>query len=372
MSYMINIKNYKRKNSVRKKNIIEIFIFFSFFPIYMYASVLSDSAAACAVGEFIVLPTNNFGDPLLNHGSGNVLIYCDEGVWDSEDAEVFVIGSGYGVNSRCIRYVESTNTWLIVFDSGSAPWPKIASSSHGYEHTAIDVTGRKLYHRPGGASVWYWDLDSEGSWTKSSTYGGGVDDYYNAIEFFPDTDSLFCDFGFYTKVCYKQSTNSWGTAQSPQTGEYHTMAHYNPVGQWIGFGGGEGSYGDNFFKYNTSGDITQLADFPVTPVVSANVLTVDPVSGDFILLTENGPWYKYEASSNTWSSLSGTPDPYSYGNAGLGGDYPVVAIPIDTYGVIMFCKYNGNNSRVWIYKHSNTTTPINYPPSIPQNVLVSP
>ena len=321
-------------------------------PSLLFSSALSDSASACAVGDFIVLPTTNFGTSLLDHGSGNVFGYCDKGVWDSDDAEVHFVGSGYGVKSRHIRYKESTNTWDIVFDSGDCPWTKVEASLHGYEHTAIDVDGRYLYHRPQATtSAWRWSLDTDledgVGWVQSSSYSGGSTSNYGALSYFPETDSLF--FNFVNRVvCYDWGTSSYGPDQTP-TQAYQNLSVYNPVYKWIGFGGGTSN--TDFYKYDSLGDITQLEDFPATARVNNSVWSVDPVSGKYILLT-GSTWYEYNPGTDNWSVLSGTPDPYSYGSAGLGS--LVIAIPIDNYGVIMFCKYNGASSRVWLYKHEAT------------------
>ena len=234
---------------------MKILILIILFACSLNASDLSDAANSLNPGEWIFLSTNGFTKEFLNHGTTYVFAYSDKGVWDPINRKAHFIGAGYSVNSRHIVYDEETNTWILEMDDNEVPWAKGASSSHGYEHIAIDVDGRKLYTKMfNDQDLWYRDLDNNAGWTNTSSFSSRIG-VAGALAFFPEMGCLFVNFGEKV-VCYYRSTDSWGDYQDPNQSSYHNLAIYNPVHRWVGFGGGDGD--NHFYKYDSTGTITPL------------------------------------------------------------------------------------------------------------------
>ena len=69
---------------------------------------------------------------------------------------------------------------------------------------------------------------------------------------------------------------------------YNNFALYNPVQKALLFGGGSSVY-----KMASNGTITKMRAPPVSLCVTSAVLSVDPVSGKHIVLTDSAA-YQYE------------------------------------------------------------------------------
>jgi hypothetical protein len=84
---------------------------------------------------------------------------------------------------------------------------------------------------------------------------------------------------------------------------------------------------------------------------------VDPISGRFLVFGQNGSFYEFDALTDTWRQQGATPSFMAIGDYGV---YGAVATSLVSHGVIAVAKYNGDQSKVYLYKHSagsGTTTP---------------
>jgi hypothetical protein len=160
---------------------------------------------------------------------------------------------------------------------------------------------------------------------------------------------------------YRAATNSWvgplNTTPLSDTGDYHNVAEYNPVHKVVIFGGGNGS--GALYKLSANGAVTPLTAAPFPLRVIESIVTVDPVSGDYLVFGRNGEFYKFDVTdgpAGTWTRLAGPP-PFAsplLGSSSSTVDL-VVAAPISTYGVVMFIKHipgNASQTKVYLYKHS--------------------
>jgi hypothetical protein len=85
-------------------------------------------------------------------------------------------------------------------------------------------------------------------------------------------------------------------------------------------------------------------------------LTVDPVSGAYLVFGADGSFYVYDVAADTWTKQSQTnlfAPVLCDGTCDARFVWQVVATPVSTYGVVAFVKFNFGNSTVYIYKHAS-------------------
>jgi hypothetical protein len=82
--------------------------------------------------------------------------------------------------------------------------------------------------------------------------------------------------------------------------------------------------------------------------VTLSNLAVDPVSGKFIVIrSSNDEMHEYDMIAERWRNLN-MKSPFTVVDR-----HCVVSAPISTYGVIIYLSEWGNNSTVWLYKHTS-------------------
>jgi hypothetical protein len=349
------------------------------------ASVLSTTAASMAPNSWVEITTTNINTALLSTvpggASGHITWYADEMPWDSSTHQAFFSGSDHiytytPPGEKTVKYTESSNSWTVI---GQAPWA--AGVQHGYDGSAVDPTRHYFYHHPfTQANIQRFNITT-GTWGSmpAFTFTSDITSCCGALEYFPEMDGLvyiggaenaYGSGGDASIYLFKESTGQWTKLASNLrlTGSYY-LAEYNPVLHLILFW----SNGDNaLYKMDASGTITQLKNPTISLYNgSTGILTVDPVSGDFIGFhspanTSYTP-YRYNVASDTWTVLGGTGAP----NFGGGG---VIATTIPEYGVIMFASSNGSASHAYLYKSAGSGSVTNMPKGAPvlSGVSVSP
>lgn len=306
------------------------------------ATPLQDKVATMQPGTWAELKTTGYTTQLISTGAvDNVLNYADAAVWDPIKREVRFTGGGHQEAAKMIIYSEATNAWT----NATPPQQTSGSQSiHGYHHNAIDPATGINYYRPFYSTQVY--KFSAGSWTKATALPGSDNDYAccGALNFFPEMGGLVFLAGG-AIMTFKNS--QWNTLKSGLAmGEYHNVAEYNPVYKTI-YGGG-GNDNRNLYSIDATGKVTTVSNVPVGLGIYSSVLTVDPVSGELLILGRNKAIWAYHPGSNAWKSL---PAP----TVGLfaTGDNPIeftVAAPIGTHGVVMFIRENA----IFLYKHKPT------------------
>jgi hypothetical protein len=263
-----------------------------------------------------------------------------------------------------ISYSDASNTWA----SLGAPFG-CGGFYHAYEHNTVNPLLNKVYVRHyGNAYMDKYDVATS-TWSQTaSTPSVGVQ-CCGAAEWFPDMGVIVhvgLENGTSGAVWgYTESNNSWariGAANTYTMGNYDQSAAYSGVYKAIVFGGGNGN--TNLWKLNSAGVVTAVTSPPVgidaaTP--GGTIFTVDPSSGNFLLISGTGTMYELSFATNaagTWTTISGVTAPFVNASPG-NGVYGVVATPISNYGVTGFLVCggvsgcNGNSTpRFYIYKHA--------------------
>src|SRR5262249_50356599 len=134
---------------------------------------------------------------------------------------------------------------------------------------------------------------------------------------------------------------------------YHEIARYNPVHKVIVFGGGNDSKGyvsKDLRKLDASGKVTKLREAPIPVGVTATIFTVDPVSGKYLVFGRRKQVYVYDVTTDSWTERKGEEPPILAFGPDLKGSaiFGCVAAPVSSHGVVMFVKYDRDNSKVYL------------------------
>ncbi len=330
-------------------------------------TALSQVAASMRPGAWAELPTLGLTNELLTDSASYSYItqYSEDLAWDPVSRRLLFVGGPHTGQVKFITYGETANTWAAqprpaFWDCPlNEPWG--LCRGHSYDHLALDVAGRALYHRHyNSAVISRYDL-ATGAWSAlpdieqnpNSTCCG-------ALEYFPELQRLVLVMGAFGEVsAWNPGTGAWSLlAQNLEMGSYTNFAEYNPVHKVMIFGGGWGSGNRNaLHKLDRFGVVTRLSDHPFDQLgASQSIVTVDPLSGRYLVFGKIGGqerFYEYDVVTDTW-----TPQPAERRRPpffALGPDGPIfgaVATPIATHGVVAFVKYAANNgSKVYLYKH---------------------
>ena len=316
----------------------------------VHATELGDLAASLAPGGWAVLNTIGFSKELIeNGGSGSILTYADSAMWDSVRKKWFYLGAPHcgGVDcQKFIEYDDVTNTWTSCDgcpeDATGETW------SHAYEHNAIDVANQIWYHRNYGSERFQrFDLTTRGPWVDLQNIPLIVPQVAGALTFFQSRNEVYYLDGDRGLFVYDIAGGGWTKLSGKLDGtySYHNFGEYNPVHDVMILGGGNGSHA--FYKIAADGTVSRQTDAPISLAVTDTIISVDPVSGKYLIWNTAGQFYEYDVVADSWLQLSQGTMPVFNANS--------VEAPIDTYGVVMFVRYQSTSSFVWIYKHSEST-----------------
>jgi hypothetical protein len=294
--------------------------------------------------------------------------YTDDIVWDPVTRQLFFAGGDHAALPQFDRYTESTNQWQEMPRPGWMP----SSTMHGYDHSAIDPQRRFFYHRPfADNSVHRFNIDT-GAWSQVPAPPSGIGtSCCDALEYFPELGGLvWIHFGYSTVLLFREGTGTWTTLGTASGSSTWQLAEYNPVHKVLLF-----SMAENLYQLsppppsNPSAPptISSPGSLPV-PFYDGSgyngVLTVDPVSGDYLILTPGTRrLHVYDLPTRSVRLASSQP-PSSPGLANT----MVVATPVATFGVVAFVHCSGAHCGVLLYKHSAGSSP--NPPGPPTNLRV--
>jgi hypothetical protein len=296
---------------------------------------------------------------------GSIFHWANDAAWDSKRKQLFFIGKAWATRPyRFVSYDSNTNTWIRLPDPY---WFKPGyDSGHGYGNNAICSNGDYFYHlKTYTDDVYRYDILNE-TWTKLPDGNFQGIDYGEALECFPEMGGLI---RVYYRMFYfwEEAKGSWTQiASNLGIGDYDQLMIHNPVHGVMLAAGGYDVNGQGMVKLEKNRLVTKLKNAPYSMSDLNCILTVDPVSGDHLVIFANGNFYRYDIISDIWEKLSDS-TPW-----GANGD-KVVAAPIRELGVVMFVRgLVGENGTVWIYKHSSAPpTPIDRtPPGTPSGLRV--
>jgi hypothetical protein len=378
-------------------------------------SRLASLAASMQPGAWAALETNNFNDgkEMRPRAGGSALEYTDKaGAWNSISKTVILLGGSHPQgNGPCpnwadvfAMYSEATNTWRSNSDSQLPdPCPGADDAfgisngiGHSYQHNTIVPSTGDFYHREyGSGKVMFWSQKTQ-SWTQCSVIHPGFKNFQVAggLAYFPDRSSLVFvdgDWGVWelsiaSGKCngnwvQRASTNAGGMQpQLKEMSHYNNFAEYSPICHCMLLGGGN----PNFYKMDLRGDFTKMGTAPMSITVPQNgsgaIITVDPVTGLFLVWDgnghETGKGYEYNPNTDVWRT-TGIVSPIFPGPDCNGvGVCETIAIPISDYGVIMFVQAgSAAGGKVYLYKHGSgapANLDVKVPALIAQTVGESP
>lgn len=329
-------------------------------------TALGKAAAGLAEHEWCELSTNlsaSIMETCSQTGNDHINTYADSMAWDAVRKRVYFIGTPHNGQGKWLVYDTATNSWSATVTSNPPLGCNVSGSCdgtysncngarHGYDHNTADPDGNFYWRYPEQTKIWKWD-GSGWSTIADSPYTYNI---ANAIEYFPERGGLFFfmennDARFWTRATNSWSSNLLNGSNCSIDGQgYHLFAEYSPAHHLVWFGAGNG--GVKSCTYSQNGTIAQEANAPVGLGVTNQLVSADPVGGNFIVHSEEyGTWKEYDPLNNTWSSINWSMPPLwfqgSSGDAAL--DNIEVAIP--DYGVIMYVSYLGGSPKTFIYKH---------------------
>lgn len=320
-------------------------------PRILSASALSDAAQSLQPGEWTEFSTSGYGNSLLDACNGNntILEWANKATWNPINREVRFVGQGHLACAKHIVYQESTNSWSqAVLPSGIGDW------GHAYEHNAIDPQTGNIYYRHYNSDLIERFNPGSNSWTTLPNVGMPTKQVAGALEYFPERNGLIFVDGDWGVYFFNSQSNSWSLLANTNAivdsgkpslpmGSYNNSASYNPAEEVVYFGGGGGS--SNVYMLDSQGQISQIANSPVSIGINSAMSVPDPISGAQLVFSDNGNMYSYDRNSNQWRN-EGTHPIMSYAR-----NWRVVA-PITTYGIIMVLTWDFDNSKVLLYRHA--------------------
>lgn len=341
-----------------------------------HASVFSELANSMTPGSWRQIPVSWPGGPngFWRH-SGNpghdVAQFANAGVWDPIRRKMTFLGSGHGLTShkysKLVQYVESTDTW------SSTPAPadilpdNVANVLHAWDHLAIDPIRSFMFTAHYyNSKVQRLDLNNM-TWTDLPTipFELGIT---KGVTYFPEVDSLVVVDPVYRRIyALKTGDTQWRIiAENIYKSNYHPIAEYDHVRGVVYFGGG-GDTPRAFFWLNKDGTVDTLAQPPINIDLGegGGDIVPDPVSGRLIIREHNqAEMAEYIPESNAWAMIS-TPIPSE-----LTGTASSIAVPISTYGVIMYVVVRDGSASAWLYKHKQGTATPDPAPAAPKGLRI--
>ena len=313
---------------------------------------LADLAARLKAGEWGELVTSNInsalGETSGNTATGDILPYAEGMVWDPVNRSVYFVGSDHNYkpgsynSTRFVYYSDATNSW------GTLPSPAGTQINHAYDHNTLNpVTGDFYftnYSDSGQALVKRFNVRQGGSWSDVQPQAPGPS-LQAALTFVPELNTPVF---FSTGAAYQYTGSSWSSLGSVSGLDYHLFAEYNPVHKVTVFGGGNGS--SRMYKLSATGQVTSLKDAPLTLSLPSMEFSVDPVSGEYLVINSSKSFRAYNVVTDSWRTLSAPPA--SIWNTQGQDVMHIAAVPVSTYGVIMYVTCDGPDCRVNVYKHA--------------------
>lgn len=326
----------------------------AFFVPTAMATPLSELAASLMPGEFAELETEN-GAPVLAErmggATGSILPYSEDAVWDGATGRFYFIGSdhiydGDSSTPRFVAYDEAENRWRVMPEPGWFP----RGTRHGYDHSAM-LDGR-LYHITVIRGEPLHELDPlTGVWTERAALEDTGYNRFGGLEPFPALGGLV--YAENTSLfLWERGSDGWTTLETGlPMGDYHNFAEYDPVHEVVIFGGGNDSGAVHVLDRERN--VRRAPDAPFPLRVNQAIVTVDPLSGDYLVFGGDGEFWVFDVTTDEWR-LQSVSVPFF----GLreGAVDLMVASPIDSYGVVMFVQHTDPGDtpdvNVWLYKHS--------------------
>ena len=346
------------------------------------STTLASLAASMPAGSWAKVSAAN-QDAALGVGptSGSMIHYCNQMPWNPVRKAIEIVGMDHNAGAqRYVRYNELSNAFEVVqADDGAG-----TSTRHGYGHSAVNPSTGDLYHRMAefhyegsGPLVRKW-AQSGSSWTSlarpttlyymqnaiascwwtGSFSGAGAQ---GCLLVYNSGDSALggsaSDGGMYA---YNPLSNSWfwsSRSMSPFYGtsgaSYHSVMAYSATRNVAVYGGGNDNP-NKIWRLNADRSVTTMPNTPsgCTLGVQQGILCEDPVTGNFLVLSQGNLWELNPTGSGTWTKLSGNRVPPSaVGNPTA--PHGVTCTPIRDYGVVAYITQSSKSGGTFfLYQHA--------------------
>jgi hypothetical protein len=339
-----------------------------------HATPLGELAASMEPGTFaeLTFPDGHVYEALrVCESTSNIGEYADSGSWDPVTHEALFLGNSHGTcyGSKFVIYSEDAHA----FRTGPLPAEGCLDAeglgcvAHSYSHNTIDPeTGTVYYRFYGSRNVWQYDTRGTRAWSLHSVMGTrrDVTGCCGGLEFFPVAGRrglLFVD-GSEGVYFWSEASDEWSLIANTglawddslptlAMGDIENFAEYNPVARLMLFGGGDGPA--SLYTLDAAGMITAEPRAPdgLTTRSTEGWVTVDPVSGRYLVFQMDGSFYDYDAVSDTWTRQEGEHPLNPLGH------FEGFEVPITSHGVNLFVVFQFEGSSVWLYKHRPSEPP---------------
>jgi hypothetical protein len=144
---------------------------------------------------------------------------------------------------------------------------------------------------------------------------------------------------------------NFGSASVSSPG-YDTVAAYSPTHNVCVFGGGA-KQPRRIWRMNSSGQITELAQAPAGCRIGTynGILTEDPATGHFLVLSGRRIWQLNPTGSGSWTEQTGSRIPPSAVNDPA-STQEVIGIPLHGLGVTMYVSMTVKSGNSYLYRHA--------------------
>jgi hypothetical protein len=310
---------------------------------------LKKVAARMKPGTWAILQTKGYTADLLRVQNHHILEYTGAAAWDPTSGQVLFVGQGHYSALKFISYGAATNTWKL---RATPSWWKGDAKTgkgpigHAYYNNTIDPARGQLYHHQSSTRLVHrYDVAGD-KWTTLPEIRDAPVGHGTAIAWFPERKELVRVLGG-TVHFFQPEKDKW-TKHTDRLamGPYHNVARYSAAHKVVLFGGGNNS--KDLYTLDAKGKITRLKPAPVEVGINTAVLTVDPVSGDFLVLHRDDRFYSFNPITDTWKTLDTKGMPFAM----KGSSFDVVATPVSNHGVILFFTAARKGLKVCLYRHA--------------------
>ncbi|MGE3805093.1 MAG: amidohydrolase family protein, partial [Gemmataceae bacterium] len=311
---------------------------------------LGKLAASMKPGTWAELKTDGLTADLLKVQNHHILEYTAAGTWAPKSQQFLFVGQGHYSALKFIRFDAAANTWKLLptpsWWQGDAETGK-GPIGHAYYNNTIDPDKGLLYHHQSATRLVHRYDVAKDEWTTLPEIKDAATGHGTAIAYFPERNGLVRVLGGNVH-CFDEGKQAWSKLNTEKLamGPYHNVARYSPGHQLVLFGGGNGS--KHLYTLDAQGNIARLDDAPVEIGINTALVTVDPVTGDFLVLHRDDKFFALNPSTGKWRELSTEGMPFAM----KGSSFDVIAAPVKNHGVTMFVTAPRKGLKVCLYKHA--------------------
>ena len=306
---------------------------------------LGKLAASMKPGTWAELPTEGLTNQILKAPTAkglDIMGWSDDGHWDGKTGQFLFMG--LRGRRRFVAYTEATNAWRNIplaekhEEAGSPPID--SQYGHIYARNAHDPERSRYYHMDhNGGGIYRYDLAKD-QWTKLPP--GGSYSMTGVIEYFSARKGLV-NLGVAQEVrFFDEDKQTWEKLGPCAVQGHHSLGRHNPMREEVLLAGGNESP-RAVVRLTKDGKLERLKDAPEDLTVRFGKITVDPVSGRYLILySDLKKLYEFDSGQNEYRLVDDfTQTPWPFGRY----DMPVAAF-IPEHGVTMWAA-----NKVMLYKH---------------------